>query len=58
MLVCRFLGSGAGEAVDAASAELVGGAVPREDVGVVDEPVDHCGGDGLVAEDCSPTAEG
>jgi hypothetical protein len=25
---------------------------------VVDDPVDHRGGDGLVAEDAAPTAEG
>jgi site-specific DNA recombinase len=32
-------------------------SIGREDFGVVDEPVDHGGGDDVVAEDLSPTAE-
>jgi hypothetical protein len=44
-------GADAGEAVDASSAESVAGAFEGEDVGVVDDAVDHRGGDGLVAED-------
>ena len=56
-LVCRVLVSDAGEAVDAASAEAVAGAFEGEDVGVVDDAVDHCGGDGLVSEDGAPAGE-
>jgi hypothetical protein len=37
-------GSDAGEGVDAAVAESVAGAFEGEDVGVVDDPVDHRGG--------------
>ena len=50
-------GSDAGEGVDAAVAESVAGAFEGEDVGVVDDPVDHCGGDGLVAEHAAPAGE-
>jgi hypothetical protein len=57
-LVCRVLGSDAGQGVDAAVAEPVAGAFEGEHVGVVDDAVDHCGGDGLVAEDGAPAAEG
>jgi hypothetical protein len=34
--------------------EAVAVALEAEDVGVVDEPVDHCCGDGVVAEDLAP----
>jgi hypothetical protein len=44
----------AGEAVDASTAESVAGAFEGEHVGVVNDPVDHRGGDGLVAEDTAP----
>ena len=44
----------AGEAVDASSAEAVARSFEREDVGVVNDAVDHRGGDGLVSEDASP----
>ena len=47
----------AGQAVDAAAAEPVAGAFEGEDVGVVDDAVDHRGGDGLVAEDAAPAGE-
>jgi hypothetical protein len=57
VLVCLVLGFDAGEAVDAAAAEPVAGAFEGEDVGVVDDPVDHGGGDGLVAEHASPAGE-
>ena len=57
VLVCLVLGFDAGEAVDAAAAEPVAGAFEGEDVGVVDDAVDHGGGDGLVAEYCSPAGE-
>jgi hypothetical protein len=39
------------------SAEPVAGAFQGEHVGVVDDPVDHRGGYGLVAEHSSPAAE-
>ena len=58
VLVCRVLGSDAWEGVDAAVAEPVAGALQREDVGVVDDAVDHRCGDGLVTEDAAPAAEG
>ena len=51
-------GADAGKAVDAASAESVAGALQGEDIGVVDDAIDHRGGDGLVAEDAAPAAEG
>jgi hypothetical protein len=35
--------------------ESVGVASEGDDFGVVDEPVDHGGGDDLVAEDFAPT---
>ena len=38
--------------------EAVGVAFDGDDFGVVDESVDHGGGDGVVAEDFSPSAEG
>jgi len=49
------LDAGAGEAVDASAAEPVAGTFEGEDVGVVDDPVDHRGGNGLVSEDAAPT---
>lgn len=57
-LVCRVLGSDAGETVDPSAAESVTGAFEGEDAGVVDDSVDHCGGDDLVAEDAAPAGEG
>jgi hypothetical protein len=50
-------GADAGEAVDAASAESVAGAFEGEDVGVVDDAVDHGCGDGLVTEHAAPAGE-
>jgi hypothetical protein len=38
--------------------EAVAVALEGEDLGVVDEPVDHCCGGGVVAEDLAPCAEG
>jgi len=58
VLVCLVLGFDAGEAVDAAVAEPVAGAFEGEDVGVVDDAVDHGGGDGLVSEDGAPAIRG
>ena len=53
----RILSSDARETVDPTSAEPVAGALQREDVGVVNDAVDHRGGDGLVSEHPSPTGE-
>ena len=50
-------GSDAGECVDASVAEPVAGAFEGEDVGVVNDAVDHCGGDGLIAEHTTPGRE-
>ena len=50
-------GSDAGQGVDAAVAEPVAGAFECQDVGVVDDPIDHRCGDGLVAEHASPGRE-
>src|SRR6266487_7077648 len=44
-------------AAEVAVAEAVAVALEGEDLGVVDEPVDHRGGDGLVAEDLAPGGE-
>jgi hypothetical protein len=55
--VCLVFGSDAGQAAGAAVTEAVAGAFEGQDVGVVDDPVDHGGGDGLVAEDGSPAGE-
>jgi hypothetical protein len=38
--------------------EAVAVAFEGEDLGVVDEAVDHRGGDGVVAEDLAPGADG
>ena len=46
---------GAGEV---AVFEAVGVAFEGEDVGVVNEPVDHGGGGDVVAEDLAPAGEG
>ena len=56
--LCRVLGSGGWQRVDAAVLESVGAAFEGEDVGVVDDPVDHRGGDDLVAEHVAPAGEG
>ena len=53
-LVCRVLGLDTGQGVDSAVAYSVAGAFEGEDVGVVDDAVDHRGGDGLVAEHGAP----
>ena len=45
-LGCLVLCSEAGQAVDAAAAESVAGAFEGEDVGVVDDAVDHGSGEG------------
>jgi hypothetical protein len=45
-------------AAEVAVAEPVAVAREGEDLGVVDEPVDHGGGDDLVAADLAPGGEG
>ena len=52
-----MFGLDAGQGVDASVAESVAGAFEGDDVGVVDDAVDHGGGDDLVAEDAGPGAE-
>lgn len=42
-LVCLVLCSDAGQALDSPAAESVAGALEGQDVGVVDDPVDHGG---------------
>lgn len=49
--------SDAGQGVDASVTESVAGALEGEDVGVVDDAVDHRGGDDLVAEHAAPAGE-
>ncbi len=49
--------AGGWAAAEVAVAEAVAVAFEAEDFGVVDEPVDHLGGDELVAEDLAPDGE-
>ena len=56
--MCGVLGSGGGQGVDPGVAESVAGALEGDDLCVVDDAVDHRGGDDLVAEDVSPAGEG
>ena len=49
-----FGGSGGWWAGEVAVFEAVAVAFEREDLGVVNEPVDHRGGDDVVAEDLAP----
>src|SRR5579862_6065497 len=57
LLCLWFVGRGCGDAAEIPVPEPVGVAFEGDDVGVVDEPVDHRGGDDLVAEDLAPPAE-
>ena len=50
--------AGRGCPAEVAVFEPVGVALDVDDFGVVDEPIDHGGGDGVVAEDFAPAAEG
>ena len=54
----RSVGGVAGLAGEVVVLEAVAVALEGEDLGVVDEPVDHCGGGGVVAEDLALGAEG
>ena len=51
-------GAGGGAPVPVCQGVAVPFSVRRKDLGVVDEPVDHRGGDDLVAEDLAPGREG
>ncbi len=51
------LSGGVGAGSEVAVFEAVAVAFERDDFGVVDEPVDHRGGDDVVAEDLSPGRE-
>jgi hypothetical protein len=52
------LGRLVGDAAEVSVFESVGVAFEGDDFGVVDEAVDHGGGDDVVAEDFAPAAEG
>ena len=56
-LVCLIAEADAGGVIGEVF-QSVAGAFEGVDVGVVDDAVDHGGGDGLVAEDVSPAGEG
>jgi hypothetical protein len=56
-LFCLVLRSDARKGVYAAAAEPVAGALEGEDVGVVDDAVDHGCGDGLFSEHSGPAGE-
>ena len=53
-----FGGLAAGAGSDVAVLESVAVALEGEDLGVVDESVDHSGGGHVIAEDLAPGAEG
>lgn len=55
--MCLVLGAFAGEG-QFRVLEPVAVAFERDDFGVVDDAVDHGGGDGVVAEDVAPSGEG
>ena len=52
-----LFGDGRGDAAEVSVLQPVGVALQGDDLGVVDEPVDHGGGDGVVAEDLAPAGE-
>src|SRR6266508_375934 len=52
-----FVGRGGGDAAEVSVFESVAVAFEGDDFGVVDQPVDHGGGDDVVAEDLAPAAE-
>ena len=49
---------GGGDASEVAVAQPVGVTFEGDDLGVVDQAVDHRGGHDVVAEDFAPAAEG
>jgi hypothetical protein len=56
--VLWFVGRGGGDAAEVSVFEAVGVSFEGDDLGVVDEPVDHGGGDYFVAEDFAPAIRG
>src|SRR6516165_8691538 len=56
-LRCSWFVGRSGDAAEVSVFEPVGVAFEGDDVGVVDEPVDHRGGDDLIAEHFAPAAE-
>ena len=56
--MCGVLGSDGGQRVDSGVAEPVAAALEGDDFGVVDDAVDHRGGDDLVAETSPQRAKG
>jgi hypothetical protein len=52
-----FVGRGGGDAAEVSVFESVAVAFEGDDFGVVHQPVDHCGGDDVVAEYLTPPAE-
>ncbi len=56
--MCRVLGSGGGQRVDPGVAEPVAAALEGDDLGVVDDAIDHRRGDDLVTEHVAPASEG
>src|SRR6266436_6287198 len=48
---------GRGNAAEVAVFKPVAVSFQGDDIGVVDEPIDHGGGDGVVAEDLAPASE-
>ena len=57
-LVGRVFGSCGGQGVESGVLEPVRGSFQGDDFGVVDDAVDHCGSDDLVAEHVSAAGEG
>ena len=57
-LVCLLLDAGGRQGGHGGVPQSVGRALQRDDLGVVDDSVDHGRGDGLVSEDFAPAAEG
>ena len=53
-----WLGGGCGDAAEVSVFEAVTLSFEGDDVGLVDEAVDHGGGDGVVAEDLAPAIRG
>ena len=56
-LFCGVFWSGGRQGGDAAVFESVAGAFEGDDVGVVNDTVDHGGGNDLIAEDVAPAGE-
>jgi hypothetical protein len=53
-VVLAWFCGGRGDAAEVSVLEAVAVSLQCDDVGVVDEAVDHGGGDGIVAEDLAP----